>query len=83
MLRRRYPSDLTDAQWAQLEPVVPLPRLGGRPPRHARRELIDAMLYVLRNGVALAGGPCRTSTPPGKRSTTTSGAGATMAPSPP
>jgi len=51
MPRRRYPSDLTDAQWARLEPLVPLPRPGGRPPAHARRELVDAMLYVLRNGI--------------------------------
>ena len=52
MSRRAYPTDLTDAQWAMLEPLVPPPRLGGRPPAHPRRELVDAMLYVLRGGIA-------------------------------
>jgi transposase len=51
MPRRRYPSDLTDAEWAVLEPLVPPPKPGGRPPTHARREVVDAILYVLRNGV--------------------------------
>ncbi len=52
MARRAYPTDLTDAQWAVLEPLVPPPRPGGRPPKHPRRELVDAMLYVLRSGEA-------------------------------
>lgn len=52
MPRRRYPTDLTDAQWAILEPLVPVPRAGGRPARHDRRELVNAMLYVLRGGIA-------------------------------
>ena len=52
MPRRRYPSDLTDAQWAILEPLVPAPRPGGRPAHHPRREIIDALLYVLRGGIA-------------------------------
>jgi transposase len=49
---RAYPTDLTDAQWAILEPLVPPPQPGGRSPAHARRELINAMLYVLRGGIA-------------------------------
>jgi len=52
MPRRRYPSDLTDAQWAELGPLVPAPKPGGRPPKHGRREIVDAILYVLRNGNA-------------------------------
>lgn len=52
MPRRRYPSDLTDAEWAILEPVIPPPKPGGRPPAHSRRELVDAMSYVLRTGCA-------------------------------
>lgn len=52
MSRRAYPTDLTDAQWAILEPLVPPPKPGGRPPKHARRELVNAMLYVLRSGEA-------------------------------
>ena len=52
MAHRAYPTDLTDAQWAILEPLVPPPQPGGRPPAHARRELVNAMLYVLRGGIA-------------------------------
>src|SRR5690242_16208596 len=52
MPRRRYPTDLTDAQWVVLEPLVPVPKPGGRPAKHDRRELVDAMLYVLRSGEA-------------------------------
>ncbi len=50
MPRRRYPSDTTDAEWAVLEPLVPRPLAGGRPAAHDRRELVDAILYVLRTG---------------------------------
>jgi putative transposase len=52
MSRRSYPSDLTDAEWALLEPLIPPPKPGGRPPQHSRRELVDAMCYVLRSGCA-------------------------------
>ncbi len=52
MPRRAYPTDLTDAQWAILEPLVPPAKPGGRPPKHPRRELVDAMRYVLRSGGA-------------------------------
>jgi transposase len=52
MPRRRYPTDLTDAQWAVLAPLVPAVQPGGRPARHARREIVDAILYVLRSGEA-------------------------------
>ena len=50
MPRSRYPSDLTDAEWAILEPLVPAPRPGGRPPCYPRREVVNAILYVLRTG---------------------------------
>ena len=52
MSRRAYPTDLTDRQWAILEPLVPPPKPGGRPPKHSRRELVNAMLYMLRSGEA-------------------------------
>ena len=52
MSRRAYPTDLTDAQWAILEPYVPAPKPGGRPAKHPRREIVNAMLYVLRGGIA-------------------------------
>ena len=50
--RRRYPTDLTDAQWAMLEPLVPAVKPGGRPAKHPRREIVDALLYVLRGGIS-------------------------------
>jgi len=52
MPRRRYPTDLTDAQWAVLAPLVPAAKSGGRPARHERREIVDAILFVLRSGEA-------------------------------
>jgi transposase len=52
MPRRRYPTDLTDAEWAVLAPLVPAPKPGGRPAVHERREGVDAILYVLRAGEA-------------------------------
>jgi putative transposase len=52
MPRRRYPSDLTDAQWTLLEPLLPPALLGGRPRTHPTRELVDALRYVLRGGIA-------------------------------
>jgi putative transposase len=51
----RYPTDLTDEQWAVLEPVLPVmlcqTELGGRPEKHWRRTMIDAMFYVVDNGI--------------------------------
>ena len=45
------PSDLTDAEWAVLEPLLPpRPRLV-RPPVWDYRQIVDAMLFVLRGGV--------------------------------
>lgn len=49
---RRYPSDLTDAQWALVEPLLPAPNTGGRPEKHPRRDIVDAILYVVRTGCA-------------------------------
>ncbi len=51
MSRPRYPTDLTDAQWRLLEPLIPPPMAGGRPRSVDVREIIDAVVYVLRNGV--------------------------------
>jgi transposase len=47
---RSYPSDLTDAQWALVEPLLPPVRTGGRPAKHPRRAIVDAILYVVRTG---------------------------------
>ncbi|ABH00382.1 transposase (plasmid) [Rhodococcus jostii RHA1] len=49
-------SSVTDAQWAILEPLLPPPGnttgSGGRPEKHCRRLLLDAILYVVRGGIA-------------------------------
>ena len=50
--REPYPSDLTDEQWQLLEPLVPAVKKGGRPAKYARREIINALLYLTRNGCA-------------------------------
>ena len=50
--RKAYPSDLNDAEWQQVEPLVPGPLPGGRPAKYERREIINAILYVLRSGCA-------------------------------
>jgi transposase len=49
---RRYPSDLTNAQWALIEPLLPAANTGGRPEKHPRRDIVDAVLYVVRTGCA-------------------------------
>ncbi len=48
--RKAYPSDLRDAEWAVLKPLVPAPKPGGRPVRHSRREIVNGILYVVRGG---------------------------------
>jgi transposase len=50
--RRAYPTDLTDAEWALLAPLIPPVKPGGRPARHTRRELLDAIAYWVRAGCA-------------------------------
>ncbi len=46
----RYPSDLTDAQWALVEPLLSSAGTGGRPESHPRREVVNAILYLVRTG---------------------------------
>ena len=50
--RRPYATDLTDAEWQLLAPLIPAPKPGGRPAVHDRRELVNAMAYRLRAGCA-------------------------------
>jgi putative transposase len=51
MARARYPTDLTDRQGRRLEAYVPGAKPGGRPRSADVREVVDAILYVLRNGI--------------------------------
>jgi len=48
--RKGYATDLTEAEWQRLEPLVPVPKPGGRPVKYARREIVNAIFYVLRSG---------------------------------
>src|SRR5260221_3457824 len=48
--RRVYPSDVTDKEWAILEPLIPAAKPGGRPQEIERREIVNGILYVLRSG---------------------------------
>src|SRR3954468_3626517 len=50
--RRLYDTDLTDAQWEILRPLLPPPPGGGRPRTTDMREVLNAILYVLRSGCA-------------------------------
>ena len=52
MPRKAYPTDLNDKEWAVIEPYVPKPKTGGRPAEHSRREILNAIAYVLRSGCA-------------------------------
>jgi transposase len=47
----RLPSDMTDAEWQVLEPVMPAAKRRGRPRKWGWRRLIDAMFYLLRGGL--------------------------------
>ncbi len=48
--RKPYPSDLTHDRWAQVSRFIPAPKPGGRPAKHPRREVVNALLYVARTG---------------------------------
>lgn len=50
MPQPQYPSNLTDREWAVLQPLLPLPSRRGRPRRWPLRLLLDALFYVLRTG---------------------------------
>lgn len=51
MAWKRYPSDLSDAEWAILQPLLPPGTPGGRPRRVDLREVCNALCYVLRGGI--------------------------------
>ena len=46
-----YSSDLTDEQWMRIVPLLPEKRARGQPRLHPRRLIVEAILYVLDNGV--------------------------------
>ena len=48
-MRKPYPSDMTDEQWAIAEPLIPVPALG-RPREVEMREVLNAIFYQARSG---------------------------------
>ena len=52
MTRKAYSTYLIDKDWVVIEPYVPPVKTGGLPAKHERREIINAIAYVLRSGGA-------------------------------
>ncbi|MBX9625598.1 MAG: IS5 family transposase [Gemmataceae bacterium] len=50
MARQPYPSDLTNTQWKLIARSIPPVKAGGRPRRYDMREVVNALLYVNREG---------------------------------
>ncbi len=50
--RKPYKTDLSDAEWAIIEPLIPESKPGGRPRETSIREVVDAIFYLLRTGCA-------------------------------
>ena len=46
----RYPSDLTDAEWALVKPLIAPAKRGGRPRTIVVREVLNGIFYVLATG---------------------------------
>ncbi len=49
-----FPSNLTDAEWGVLKPLIPDATPGGRPRKTEMRSAMNAVLYLLRTGLPLA-----------------------------
>lgn len=52
---RRYLSDMTDAEWAEVRPLLPVPAWlegrGGKPEGYCHRQIVDAIRYLVDNGI--------------------------------
>jgi putative transposase len=48
---KRHPSDLTDDEWAILEPLIPPAKPGGRHRSANMQEVMNSIFYVLRGGI--------------------------------
>ena len=75
---KRYPSDMTDEEWAILEPLIPDSRSGGRPRFANMHEVMNSIFYVLRE--AFPGVSCPRSSHLGRRCITTFASGEWMVP---
>jgi transposase len=47
---KRYPSDLSNKEWALIADLMQPDPSGGRPPKHPRREILNAIFYVAKTG---------------------------------
>jgi putative transposase len=72
-IHRPYPSDLSDEEWALLEPLLASSERRGRPPKWPARRVADAVFYLLRSGCAWRMLPREY--PPWQRPSTTTSAG--------
>lgn len=52
MTRKPYKTDLIDAEWELIKPLIPLPKPGGRPRTVDMREILNAIFYLVRTGCA-------------------------------
>jgi putative transposase len=57
-MRRRYPTDLSDAEWRCIEPYITATNRRGRPRIYSLRRVLDAVFYLLRSGCAWRLLPC-------------------------
>lgn len=48
--RQPYPTDLTDKEWDLIQHLVPEAKPGGRPEEYPKREILNAIFYLLRSG---------------------------------
>lgn len=50
-MRKPYPDDLKDQEWNIIEPILEsVKKIKGRPPSYSRREILNAVFYLLRTG---------------------------------
>lgn len=52
MSRKKYSTDLSDKEWGIIEPLIPGEKPGGRPREQDIREIVNAIIYVVRSGCA-------------------------------
>jgi putative transposase len=50
LTRKKYATDLSDIEWKILTPLVPKAKYGGRPEKYPKREIMNAVRYVVRTG---------------------------------
>jgi putative transposase len=51
MRNQLYSTDVTDSQWNRIKELIPLAKPGGRPRTVDRRQVLNAILYVVVGGI--------------------------------